>query len=292
MQVTAPQCDPDNAPLMLPEVLDLAAADGFLELMRQRLQGGQPGCIDASTVQTLTLPCIQIILVAARNHERISIKNPSIAFVSAFEDLGIDWMQDLKFNQQESQEQQSREPQGQEPKDQEPKDQDPKDQEPQPPDDLGQGLSPETNQRQDADGAGMNNQSLHLDPHQMSESIMAKRILTIDDSKTMRDMLMLTLADAGFDVLQAVDGQDGLDVLGKERVDVVITDINMPRMDGYEVIRQLRGNPEYKTMPILVLTTESEGQKKNLAREAGATGWMVKPFDPDRLVATVRKVAH
>ncbi|HTV31406.1 MAG TPA: response regulator [Xanthobacteraceae bacterium] len=121
---------------------------------------------------------------------------------------------------------------------------------------------------------------------------MAKRILTIDDSKTMRDMLMLTLADAGFDVLQAVDGQDGLDVLGKERVDVVITDINMPRMDGYEVIRQLRGNPEYKTMPILVLTTESEGQKKNLAREAGATGWMVKPFDPDRLVATVRKVAH
>ena len=69
---------------------------------------------------------------------------------------------------------------------------------------------------------------------------MAKRILTIDDSKTMRDMLMLTLADAGFDVLQAVDGQDGLDVLGDDRVDVIITDINMPRMDGYEVIRQLR----------------------------------------------------
>ena len=69
---------------------------------------------------------------------------------------------------------------------------------------------------------------------------MAKRILTIDDSKTMRDMLMLTLAEAGFDVLQAVDGQDGLDVLVNERVDVVITDINMPRMDGYEVIRQLR----------------------------------------------------
>ncbi|MGA2565828.1 MAG: response regulator [Pseudolabrys sp.] len=120
---------------------------------------------------------------------------------------------------------------------------------------------------------------------------MSKRILTIDDSKTMRDMLMLTLAEAGFDVLQAVDGQDGLDVLVNERVDVVITDINMPRMDGYEVIRQLRKNPNHKTTPILVLTTESEGDKRNLAREAGATGWMVKPFDPDRLVETVRKVA-
>jgi two-component system chemotaxis response regulator CheY len=120
---------------------------------------------------------------------------------------------------------------------------------------------------------------------------MAKRILTIDDSKTMRDMLMVTLADAGFDVLQAVDGQDGLDVLGKERVDVIITDINMPIMDGYEVIRQLRGNPDHKSTPILVLTTESELSKKKLARDVGATGWMVKPFDPDRLVATIRKVA-
>ena len=105
---------------------------------------------------------------------------------------------------------------------------------------------------------------------------MAKRILTIDDSKTMRDMLMLTLADAGFDVLQAIDGQDALDVLGDQQVDVIITDINMPRMDGYEVIRQLRGNPIHKRTPILVLTTESESSKKNLAREVGATGWMVK----------------
>jgi two-component system chemotaxis response regulator CheY len=122
---------------------------------------------------------------------------------------------------------------------------------------------------------------------------MGKRILTIDDSKTMRDMLMLTLAEAGFDVLQAVDGQDGLDVLeGMDRKpDVIITDINMPRMDGYEVIRNLRKNPAHKSTPILVLTTESEAEKKNLAREAGATGWMVKPFDPERLIATVRKVA-
>jgi two-component system chemotaxis response regulator CheY len=104
-------------------------------------------------------------------------------------------------------------------------------------------------------------------------------------------MLMLTLADAGFDVLQAVDGQDGLDVLGKQRVDVVITDINMPVMDGYDVIRHMRCKPEHKSTPILVLTTESELEKKHRARDAGATGWMVKPFDPDRLIATIRKVS-
>ena len=107
----------------------------------------------------------------------------------------------------------------------------------------------------------------------------------------MRDMLMLTLADAGFDVIQAVDGKEGVDLLEHETVDVVITDINMPRMDGYEVVRQLRARPEHKTTPILVLTTESEAEKKNMARAAGATGWLVKPFDPERLVATVRKVA-
>lgn len=273
MQATAMSGDVDHVPLRLPEVLDLAAAEGFLELMRQRLQSGRPECIDASNVETLTLPCIQIIMAAARGYDRISIKNPSNAFVSAFEDLGIDWMQDLNLSQDEDQ------------------DQDQQSQEQKQIDNQVREHSPGTNQQQAVDDDGMRNESSDPDLPQMSEAAMMKRILTIDDSKTMRDMLMLTLADAGFDVLQAVDGQDGLDVLGKERVDVVITDINMPRMDGYEVIRQLRRNPEYKTMPILVLTTESEAQKKNLAREVGATGWMVKPFDPDRLVATVRKVA-
>lgn len=128
-------------------------------------------------------------------------------------------------------------------------------------------------------------------PPPTSEESMTKRIMTIDDSKTMRDMLMLTLAEAGFDVLQAVDGQDGLDKLEGEQVDVVITDINMPRMDGYEVIRQLRKKPAFRSTPILVLTTESEAEKRNMARDAGATGWLVKPFDPERLIETVRKVA-
>lgn len=123
------------------------------------------------------------------------------------------------------------------------------------------------------------------------EAVMAKRILTIDDSKTIRDMLRLTLLDAGFEVLQAVDGQDGIEVLAKEPVDIVITDINMPKMDGYGVIRHMRADAAHKSTPVLVLTTESETEKRNLAREAGATGWMVKPFDPDRLIATINKVA-
>lgn len=123
------------------------------------------------------------------------------------------------------------------------------------------------------------------------EAVMAKRILTIDDSKTIRDMLRLTLLDAGFEVLQAVDGQEGIEVLAKEPVDVVITDINMPKMDGYGVIRHMRADAAHKSTPVLVLTTESETEKRDLAREAGATGWMVKPFDPDRLIATINKVA-
>ena len=120
---------------------------------------------------------------------------------------------------------------------------------------------------------------------------MNKRILTIDNSKTMRDMLMMTLVEAGFDVLQAVDGQDGLDVLGNERVDVVITDINMPKMDGYEVIRQLRAQAGPQDDADSGADDRERAEKRNLAREAGATGWLVKPFDPDRLVATIRKVS-
>lgn len=119
---------------------------------------------------------------------------------------------------------------------------------------------------------------------------MSKRIMTIDDSKTMRDMLMLTLANAGFQVFQAVDGQAGVDALREQEVDIVITDINMPKMDGYEVIRELRSRPEHKKTPILVLTTEAEGSKRTIARDLGATGWLVKPFDPERLIETVHKV--
>jgi two-component system, chemotaxis family, chemotaxis protein CheY len=260
-----------DALMKLPEVLDLTAAEGFLESMRRQADGAL--CLDASDVRTITVPCVQIILAAARSREAMAIQNPSSVFLAAFDDLGIDWAQDFVVREGQPSSETSPE-MGREPGE-----------------DDASGDDVEGAAQPPADGSELENSVSQINPHQMNESTMAKRILTIDDSKTMRDMLMLTLAEAGFDVLQAVDGQNGLDVLGDQHVDVIITDINMPIMDGYEVIRRLRQDPNHKSTPILVLTTESEAEKKNLARAAGATGWMVKPFDPDRLVATVRKVA-
>lgn len=120
---------------------------------------------------------------------------------------------------------------------------------------------------------------------------MSLKILTVDDSRTMRDMLRMALAGAGFEVVQAVDGVDGLDVLERETPDVVITDINMPRMDGFGFIEGARKLPEFRVTPILVLTTESDSDKKMRAKGAGATGWIVKPFDPVKLIDVIRRVA-
>ena len=120
---------------------------------------------------------------------------------------------------------------------------------------------------------------------------MSKTILTVDDSRTMRDMLRLALTDAGFQVLQAEDGVHGLEVLSGETPDVIVTDINMPRMDGYGFIEGVRADPRCRAIPILVLTTEFSAEKKMRAREAGATGWIVKPFSPETLVDAIRRVA-
>jgi len=120
---------------------------------------------------------------------------------------------------------------------------------------------------------------------------MSKMILTVDDSRTMRDMLRLALVEAGFQVVQAEDGVHGLEVLGVERPDVIVTDINMPRMDGFGFIEGVRGDDRNRAIPILVLTTESDKEKKLRARQAGATGWIVKPFDPAKLVEAIRRVA-
>ncbi|NBW07633.1 MAG: response regulator [Caulobacteraceae bacterium] len=120
---------------------------------------------------------------------------------------------------------------------------------------------------------------------------MTKTVLTIDDSRTMRDMLMMALVDAGYHVIQAVDGIDGLETLSAEGADVIITDINMPRLDGFGVIEGVRADPNHRQTPVLVLTTESDAAKKQRARDAGATGWIVKPFDPAKLVEAVRRVA-
>ena len=120
---------------------------------------------------------------------------------------------------------------------------------------------------------------------------MSKTILTVDDSRTMRDMLMLALSQAGYRVVQAEDGVHGLEVLQGERPDVIITDINMPRMDGFGLIEGVRADPKHRSTPILVLTTESDPAKKDRARQAGATGWIVKPFNPDKLLDAVRRVS-
>jgi two-component system chemotaxis response regulator CheY len=125
----------------------------------------------------------------------------------------------------------------------------------------------------------------------MARDSMTKTVLTVDDSRTMRDMLRLALLDAGFDVLQAEDGVHGLEVLQGARPDVIITDINMPRMDGYGFMQGVRADAQNRAIPILVLTTESSPEKKARARDAGATGWIVKPFDPQKLVDAINRVA-
>ena len=120
---------------------------------------------------------------------------------------------------------------------------------------------------------------------------MNKTILTVDDSRTMRDMLLLALSDAGYRVVQAQDGMHGLEVLQEEVPDVIVTDINMPRMDGFGFIEAVRKDDTRKALPVLVLTTEVDVDKKNRARAAGATGWIVKPFDPVKLIEAIRRVS-
>jgi two-component system chemotaxis response regulator CheY len=115
-------------------------------------------------------------------------------------------------------------------------------------------------------------------------------ILAVDDSASMRQMVSFTLKSAGYHVVEAVDGQDAWEKSGSRDFDLVLTDQNMPRMDGLGLTRRLRENPRFKTTPILILTTESSDQMKQAGRGAGATGWMVKPFDPVKLIEVIRKV--
>lgn len=119
---------------------------------------------------------------------------------------------------------------------------------------------------------------------------MAKRIMTVDDSATVRQVLNMTLENAGYDVVEAVDGQDALDKLGSESVDMLVTDLNMPRLDGIDLIQQIRQKPGNRFMPIIMLTTESQPEKKTAGKAAGASGWITKPFKPEQLLAVVRMV--
>jgi len=119
---------------------------------------------------------------------------------------------------------------------------------------------------------------------------MSKRVLTIDDSASIRQMVSFTLKGAGYEVQEAIDGQDGLEKAKAGTYDLILTDQNMPRMDGLTVIRNLRQLPNYKTTPVLMLTTEAGEAMKSHGRAAGATGWLVKPFNPAKLLDVVRKV--
>jgi len=115
-------------------------------------------------------------------------------------------------------------------------------------------------------------------------------ILAVDDSASMRSMVAFTLKGAGFDVISADDGDTALEIAKTTSVDLVVTDVHMPHMDGITLIKNLRALPHYRFTPLLMLTTESSTEKKMAGKAAGATGWIVKPFDPGRLVATIEKV--
>ena len=119
---------------------------------------------------------------------------------------------------------------------------------------------------------------------------MGKVIMTVDDSASVRQMVSFTLQKAGYEVITAIDGNDALSKLNGATINLVITDLNMPNLDGIGLIRQLRANARYKFIPIVMLTTESQMEKKQAGKAAGATGWIVKPFQPEQLVAVVKKV--
>ncbi|MCP4115618.1 MAG: response regulator [Desulfobacteraceae bacterium] len=119
---------------------------------------------------------------------------------------------------------------------------------------------------------------------------MAKTIMTVDDSASVRQMVAFTLKNAGYEVVEAVDGKDALAKLAGTKVNMIITDLNMPNMDGIEMIRNARAMAQYKFIPIILLTTESQNDKKKEGKKAGATGWIIKPFKPEQLLAVVKKV--
>lgn len=119
---------------------------------------------------------------------------------------------------------------------------------------------------------------------------MGKKILIADDSASMRQMVTFTLKGAGYDVVESVDGKDALAKLNDADIGMIITDLNMPNMDGIELIRSVRAMAAFKFIPIILLTTESQDEKKKEGKEAGATGWIVKPFKPEQLVGVVKKV--
>ncbi len=119
---------------------------------------------------------------------------------------------------------------------------------------------------------------------------MSKVIMTADDSGSVRQMVSFTLKQAGYEVVEAEDGEDAAVKIGAQKIDMLITDLNMPRLDGIGLIKKVRANPLYKFIPIIMLTTESQPEMKQKGKSAGATGWIIKPFKPDQLLGIIKKV--
>jgi len=119
---------------------------------------------------------------------------------------------------------------------------------------------------------------------------MSKTILIVDDARSMRALVAMTLKGAGYEVVEACDGKDAVDKINGQKVHMVITDLNMPNMNGIELIKELKGNPAYKILPVVMLTTESEDAKKKEGQMAGAKAWIVKPFKPDTVLRVVQKI--
>ena len=119
---------------------------------------------------------------------------------------------------------------------------------------------------------------------------MTKTIMTVDDSKTVRQMVGFTLKQAGYNVVEAEDGNDAQRKMSTIQVNMLITDLNMPNLDGIGLTRWVRANPKYKYLPVVLLTTESQDSRKQAGKAAGATGWIIKPFKPEQLLAVVKKV--
>jgi two-component system chemotaxis response regulator CheY len=121
---------------------------------------------------------------------------------------------------------------------------------------------------------------------------VSRRVLAVDDSATVRSSLKLVLQEAGCDLVLAADGEEALNMIkrSKEKFHLIITDLNMPKMNGIELIKAVRSLPDYRFVPILMLTTESQADKKLEGKKAGATGWIVKPFTPEQLIGVIQKV--
>lgn len=121
---------------------------------------------------------------------------------------------------------------------------------------------------------------------------MAKRIMIVDDSATVRQVLHMTLSQAGYEVIEAVDGENALELFSDHNIDMLVTDLNMPKMDGIDLIKQVRQNKDNRFMPIVMLTTESQPERKKEGKNAGASGWITKPFKPEQLLSVIKMVCQ